>query len=980
MSAKPFTGSAGLKDQRGFVLIFSLLVMVMLMGVSAVVVLRTINETNLARRRNNSMQALYEAERGIAYAYAEEAAVGFTWFTHKDRNTPVTSNENVTKGSITVEFVAPVPITATGAQLDGAGNYFANGRSFLVKAYPEEINNSYTGVVVIHSQATVNGVTRVIEYRLGQVSPYQYFFFYPTDHTFGSEVYDGRNYGGIHANGDILLTNNPGFYFLTELTSGSNVPGKGFIKRVFNTTYATYQGDQSTPLVWSDLRRMYNNSQYHVSTGNVTFKYGNLSSASTKILPYYLLDNAGTAAWNTNNYPVNGLNPAYWNITNANLVNQAITELAGNSLPVKLLSTTKNITGLAGIDDGNEEYVFRQMYSKYGTDMANGVWQQFWQKWKANYDGTYPALSERYGDWERQYLLATNDWAMNASNMIDGINREWWEDLQYGDDAKNPAQADDTVTGLATQGYILNTSNQSAAWQAWLAEQDGNGLTLNARGQDRTFIQDASQGGSFIDPGKIVSSQTSNAEIKKKAKNGGIYIGPEGPLLGDVNGDLQVDWQDEQIFWDQLDSCGPGLSADLTGDGCVDWDDADILYTNYGAVAPIVNPISDCTTDKSFYNALHPARWGLRYSPSKVLEIDIAQLKQKIENEMPNFNGVLYIDLAGYNPNDWSGSTGVMLVNGQRLPDGGLSVASSNNIYIKGDYNLDPDGDSDKNRVQDDVAVTSKYTGLEWQPAEIITQRAVYTVSSSFSEPQVMPLLSHQYYQYYDEHYNYTNADVVTDPRWGKPGASWMPSESDTSWSAKITSWLTLSGTTLDLSSKSAIEGMSYNGISWGVYDPSDPYVYFYDKGTADIADDVYILRRDLKTDLESKVRTNYNAKYTYDPAREADEYQKANPVSVKHIYNAAIVTPYSTDPYVLENWGSTQRVVNGAFIQLPDSSKLNIPSLSYCGSDYRVSNPSKVFNYETRFGRGANSSDRPRVGLVFAGDSSWRTIGLSDF
>ncbi len=68
--------------------------------------------------------------------------------------------------------------------------------------------------------------------------------------------------------------------------------------------------------------------------------------------------------------------------------------------------------------------------------------------------------------------------------------------------------------------------------------------------------------------------------------------------------------------------------------------------------------------------------------------------------------------------------------------------------------------------------------------------------------------------------------------------------------------------------------------------------------------------------------------------------------------------------------------MINGAFIRLPDGG-LSLPNAVAYG---RAANPTNTFNYETRFGRGANETDLPRLDLTFSANSSWREINNADF
>ncbi len=1001
-----------LKNNKGIVLLASYFVVIMLLGLSALSFTRAIHENRLARRSNDSLLAFYEAEAGISYAYAEASEHDFEWYTHvdSDNRVPAGGTSRTDLSGITINFADPAQdqfTTMPATSIDAATGYYqeVTGRNFSIKSYPEQKNGNYTGVLVILSTAEVNGVSRTIEYRLGRTSAYKYFFFYSKTHTFGTATFDGRNYGGIHVNGDIRFTGNPRFYFLTQLTSGSENEGEGYILRPLHSRFydcsgnATYDTTPSNPqdlsyYMWTDI-------YYHFYTGNTYFKTGDVNNPASTTLPYYL--KGAEASWEFDKYDgnpgdANDKLPLHYTITDKNLKDSATYELSGHPGNVKMFDADKKIT-VTYTDstpaDPNlpEEDAFK---TAYNAELAGSSvdWNQFWNEWRDNHNNDYRAYQGNFtggADWERRFYLAAYNWTNPGTPWA--VNMEWWEDLEYGTDRPilsndmAPAEDVDRSTGEELDRYFLNTKEQAAVWEDWL-----NAQNLDAEGENKTLVQDKSQGGKYVDPGKIIKKQTDYDAIKEKAQNGGVYIGFAWETAEQAQANLYIDnvldWNDFSVgYWRYIE-------------GKLTWDEFlrfwGILWNNYGETADLENPIADCVVETQFYNVERPARerylsgrtYKYKYKPSRILAIDVNALKEKIEQEMPNFNGVVYVD--SY---DWSNiqydsdADGVMLVNAERMPDGGLSIVTPNNVYIKGNYNLDPAGDLDKYRDPDDPNVIQRVienkdyidyeSELEWQPAEIITTRAVYTLSEDFSEPQTMPLMHRwdpHYYQYYDQYSGYTDADVIDHPRWGSPGASWMPETGSDSCSDTINQWFTLSG--VSRPAKWTTEWIEDN---WGTFSWSDPTVYSYYTDDEDPDNDIYILRKDLKVDLYRQIEKRYAAEYAYDPERASNEYQMANPVTEKHIYNTAIVTPYSTDACPLELWGNTPRIINGAFIQLPDDYKEHIPNGSYLTSR-RYTDPAKTFNYETRFGRGSTTSDRPAVDLTFAVDDSWREIDSASF
>ncbi|RKX18307.1 MAG: hypothetical protein DRP26_05455 [Candidatus Zixiibacteriota bacterium] len=648
-------------------------------------------------------------------------------------------------------------------------------------------------------------------------------------------------------------------------------------------------------------------------------------------------------------------------------------------------------------EDEREAFEFAYDSANKSGEWPN--WNNFWSQWKANHSDDYQAyhgLGTLKGgdDWERRFLWAAYDWGdSNVDGMPDGLNREWWEDMSYGDDRSSltddmaTAATIDNSTGLAEDNYYFNSRYQANAWSAWLSD---NGL--NEKGEDKTVVEDKTQGGTYVDPGEIIGDQAAkHNKLKNKALAGGIYIGITGTSAEDVDKNGIVEMKDRGLVIDALGQEGENLEADVNGDEVVDEADVEAVDAAAGTVAyEIVDPkgnfLSSCTESTQFYNAIHPNRDSGQYAPSNVLKIDVSQVNDWVELEMPEFNGVMYVDLNGVfgdlGDENLEKTNGVMLVNGERLPDGGLSLVTPNSVYIKGNYNLDPNGDEEINRDADDadgsdiitrtIANKSYITSegdLSWQPAEIISYRPVYTLSEDFPEPQSMPLPEYHYYQYHDENGGRTEVDIIDDPRWGSPGASWMP-DYNMSFSSIINQWSSLTGITPELD-KEWIED------NWGTYWSDDSVIYDFNTDDEDPDNNIYIMRRDLKQQVYDYVGSYYRSAYAYDPAKDPTEPQLANNVYDKYVYNTAIVSPYDTNTYTLEQWRSgSKRSITGAFIKLPNSYKRSIPSASYVYYYRTEDPPDKKFSYETRFG--SNSvvgGGKPAAQLTFGADSSWREV-----
>ncbi|MCU0666378.1 MAG: hypothetical protein MUF05_04725 [Candidatus Omnitrophica bacterium] len=1044
---------------KGMVLIVSLFLAIVIATMAGILYFRAVNESRLSVISDAALQAFYEAEAGLAFAYAAEKKSNFTWFTHADK---------ITKAS-----AVSVPSGVPGAIDNSSGCYVVSGRNFKVKTFPEKKGTVETGIVVVLSQATINGVTRTLEHRIGQKSAYQYFFFFPEDHTFDTATYDGRNFGGLHVNGDINLINHPTFAFLTELSSGSNTSHKGYIRRPLLEAFTALSGNKDYNISASSVQglpwQLYTNINYRTSNGDIgsgtytTFKIGDINSPATINIPEYM-----GGQWSFDKYTKAG-SPTTYNITETSLKNAGLREITSSAGDVSLFDNNKSINiNFGGSPESlTEKEMFKRIYN-LPDDQQTSYWSQYWDQWKVNHNSDYSAyhtsgVLTAGDDWKRRLFWATYDWKdYNSDGIPYGINREWWEDLSYGDDyydygpnGTSPACVVDHDTGLSLDKYFLNTEEQGTQWKNLL---DANNLDEAA--DNKTLVLDRSQGGKEINAGDIISNYdtSSYSVLEGQARNSGIYMGVKTDqaykdwqilaVTASMKANSALDkanakFSECTVKYNQT-ACSSTSGGSTSAEAVACWSDYSGLYQKYtqayGEYTQVMqdkpptvwwegknsNLLKDCVSETPFYNAQNPARGSDgKYSPSHILTIDLAKLKSNIDQKGSGFNGIIYIDLDAYQwqentvddgtkVSDEKSAIGVMFVNGERLPDQGLSIVTKHNVYVKGDFNLDPDGDSSRNRAADPSNVLNTVAnnkGLDvddfkWRPAEIITYRQVYFLSNDFNLPKTMPLLDTQYGQFYDEYYNKTRADVVTHPLYGAPdtatsaSASWMPAynSSDSSW-GKINDWFSLTGITPPASwDVNWLDGNQLNqmdstpdlltGVNgkqypkWDNYSWSDSYVYKLDDGSGGTT---YIMRQDLKYQLYSKVLSAYRNQYAYNVSNSPAAYQMVDVVTrpESYIYNTAVITPYAPEGYSLERWNNKNRVINGAFIQLPSGMQLPVPVESYkdTGSGaIRFNQPKKTFNYESRFGKNGDPSDQPHARLLFGMDSTWREINNAAF
>ncbi len=116
---------------------------------------------------------------------------------------------------------------------------------------------------------------------------------------------------------------------------------------------------------------------------------------------------------------------------------------------------------------------------------------------------------------------------------------------------------------------------------------------------------------------------------------------------------------------------------------------------------------------------------NVTYIKDKVLDIDVRDLRNS--GQQIN-NGVVYI-----------ANRDSRLSNGDRLPQGGMTVVSPYNVYIKGDFN-DQEGNN-------------------WQPAAVITNSLVYVLSDNFNDADYQNMPSMRVPREYGAELNYIKTD-----------------------------------------------------------------------------------------------------------------------------------------------------------------------------------------------------------------------------
>lgn len=184
------------------------------------------------------------------------------------------------------------------------------------------------------------------------------------------------------------------------------------------------------------------------------------------------------------------------------------------------------------------------------------------------------------------------------------------------------------------------------------------------------------------------------------------------------------------------------------------------LYNKAGILLEIVGPLTVVKTQNgTTLNAKSIADlqsavtgkttiWDQREGKNVTVDnIDMSQVTATLnKGGVKNFNGVLYIHDITPNVLDPNIKT-VRLQNGGTLPDGGLTIASQNPVYIQGDYNTgtttDPNvvpANATGNPTNTDSSVASGYTE---QPSAVIAD-AVMLLSNNWNDANASLAISNR--------------------------------------------------------------------------------------------------------------------------------------------------------------------------------------------------------------------------------------------
>jgi len=957
-----------LNNNRGIALLIALGILLFLSIITSASFIRYGAERNISNRERALMQAFYNAEEGLNYAYGELAYNGYNWQTH-------TWNGSVLMPTVGIS-------SQFGGSFNADGLYSINGHHFQVITYLEldKDTKASTGVTVIHSRGTdpQAKVTRTVELRVSKNSLFDYFYFFPNDHTFNGATYDGQGYGKIHVNGTVILKNNPIFKNITELST-ANAQNNGYFQ-LYNFQYSSPKGYD----------------------GSTVDGIASLSRSSAPPYDYYVPSNSS--------YDMYSLARKFTTSSTAATID-------GITLP-STLSQEWTWDKYAGDKASNEQPVSFQVSndalawltakSGDGAILAGDDYQTFladpsafdWNTWKAN-NGYTASNTDTTGDLARKFW---NSWLGSSPS---NINDEWWSDLTYGNDR--------LISDNISVSY-LNTKEQTSVWQSWLEGKTAT-ITKADTGDTETkplssVIKDASNGGQYLVPIKL------ETDYKKQAENGGISIikglsdeylawnnAPRSFTLSneEVINFTMGTWMTVRLTWARNYILGGGSTSDalyiefnsaMTAarlaamadrpEAQYEWKVPDTLE-ECGAISytQIYNPVRQPGTyDYTFSDFTTQNMTNAK--PAILVDIDVEKLRDYLESTEQAFNGVIYVESTYYNDySSYYGDLSVRVKNGGILPENGLTLVTPHNIYVQGSFNLDyeRDGSSEAYQYYTETHSGDSNSDYKWRSAALISsQRLIYTVSDNFQKGQTINSL----------------ADI-------SPFNYWNINESDYPYSLQsntfVNTYLTEYG---GGNAPQAVKDFFTKYPELGAI-----------PGTWTVDNIKQLLNTSLYPDAgkaQEALRDAGEVKYDL-----ATETTQPNRVLKDVIYNTAMVSPYDPEGCILERWigadGSTKkRQVTGSLIQLEDIYRAQVPnsytvynkdglSVYQIGPGYDSSGyyhygyngfhgylpqytgwytGSSLYKYEPNFAK--SSSEGSTSGPIAAAVGSWFEISNTDF
>ena len=826
-----------LMNKKGTILVATYMVLCVIIVVASSFFSMVLTDNKAVTRDNDGVRALSNAERGIAYAYYEAYNLGWDWTTHKWFNT------NKTK----LKVVPPGQRMKTRADCDfnGDGFYVHASGDFMVKAYPDQTRDNDIVVVV---RGICGNETKTLMYYLTRRGIYDFFLYTPYDLDLYNAV--GRhpklNGGGIHSNGDIHIDTYMRLEDISELSAGEDgniyYEGRQYIPPYFADRLDGVMDGKSPITRLDDMGNVWRDD-----TVNEAGPFGNYNSSGQWCWDSGATYFVGTSLELRDSFQSTELHFA-GSKQDIHNVAPGQSSYVVNDSSVALNSQNCWIKPYILDSEGDRiEKTWVEIPSEMDTEWE---WDKYGWSSYGSVSGEKPVSFYTYKD---------------DGTSVDVANTYWEIDGGTGD----VVMLDPPIGGDVTQWAVFNAAHPSAQkyWdmyaspEFWKSTYDDNSYYEYLAEVVNPEVLDGTYGDERLNGDALMVKHTNSKKQPDDWRNYLVNSGLDGIVRDGNNGGEYLEPPDfDQTYSRLAERDGLLIDLDSSFDGSYDdydeWQDVleksidnAVATLNYGTTT------NDVAKKVKFINTF-TGKWNV------VLEIDFKNMQT--QSKYPN-NGIVYSKVP------------IRITNASKLarakPKYGFTLLGEENVYLKGDYNVD-----------------------QWVTSAVISKKRIFTLSDNFNDPQVKPALEH----YPDYPYLYVkddNGTYVEVPK-GTSGGTWVS---------------------------------SYYLDSDGAVDMVDYYAGINDGNEAALRATISEKEADYRSVFNKPDPTGF-AEDTWTWAGTGESYTSGmmvNKVEQGHTYNALMASyrfmgsGQCSKGDILENWtsNSKSRTLNGAFFILESSS-----------------------------------------------------------